>query len=426
VEFLRRQLFVIVCGLAAAGGIAAGVTGHQAMSKVRTELQSVAGLDRDLGSLQSKPVNSRQLEAASERIELIVEDYDKVVDRAKQLYDYQQLVPGALPYGEPQVLIEFRRKYHDAMNAMLDSLSMGAPATNYEVRTMQERIEEETQQRQAEAREQGLRAAPELGPREDEAGVLTEIGARFDAQSRADLYAAQRIYCYGLGFDIPVSQGLKVASSLDFNQSMRDVGTADAPYPDEVWRAQLGYWIQKDVVDVIVSLNAEAAKKAKAAGQLAWVGVMPVKEVISIRVPTDFISLGGGELVYGGAPQGYDEALPPGTSATVFTQSGSGEAYEVIQFTVKLVMDQRDIPRFVERLSNNSFHTLLRISYEVVPPNRKLRGKIYGSAPAAIVVMDFETILLGDVFRRLMPAEIRDQYEITCRSGIDECQDAPE
>jgi len=423
VDFLRRHMFVIICGVVGAGGVVAGVTGHQSMGKVVTALESVTALDRQLKSLQ--PVNARQIEAAQERIDLIVEDYKEVIDRAKKLYSYQQIVPNALPYGEPQVLLEFRRKYHSVMNAMLDSLSWGTPATDADVRNMQERVDEEAQQRRAEAQESGLRQ-PELGPAQDPAGVVTTVGARLDARVRADLGAAQRIYCYAEGFQVRGGLGAKTAASLEYLEPMKDLDTADPPYPDEVWRAQLSYWIQKDVVDVIVGMNTEAAEQTRQARQLAWVGTMPVKEVVSIRVPTDFVPLDGADNIYGAPAEGYDEALPPGTPAMVFTHSGSGEAYEVLQFAVKLVMDERDIPVFIERLCNNSFHTLLRLSYQAIPPNREMKGKIYGNEPAGLVVMDFETILLGDVFRRLMPAEIRELYGVMCRGEIDACADAPE
>ncbi len=424
-DFLRRHMFVIICGLVGAGGIAAGVTGRQSMGRVVTELESVTALDRKLGSLRSGPVNARQIEAAQERIDLIVEDYEEVIDRATKLYSYQQIVPDALPYGEPQVVIEFRRKYHAAMRAMLDDLSWGTPASDSDVRTMQDRVDEEAQQRRAEAQELGLRP-PELGPRQDRAGVVTAVGAALDSRVRADLGAAQRIYCYAQGFQVHGGLGARTAPSLEFFEAMRDLDTADPPYPDEVWRAQLSYWIQRDVVDVIVAMNSEAAEQARKDQKPAWVGTMPIKEVITIRVPTDFVPLDGDKDVYGAPPEGFDEALPPGTPAMVFTHSGSGEAYEVIQFAVKLVMDQREIPRFVERLCNNSFHILLRLSYQAIPPNRAMKGKIYGSGPAVLVVMDFETILLGDVFRRLMPVEIRESYDVTCRSEIDACVDPPE
>lgn len=421
-EFLRRHMFVIVCGLVGAGGIVGAVTGHQSMGKVATELTSAAGLDRDLSGLQSKPVNFAQIEAAQRRIDAIVADYDKVIDRAKTLYNYEPLVPDALPYGEPQVLIQFRRSYHDAMNALFDSLSAGTPASSAEVSTMADIIADEEAERRVLALEQGLKKPPDPGPLRDPAGVLTREGALRDPRARADLAAAQRLYCYGLGIGQARSRTARGGvPSLDFLEIMKDITVAEPPWPEDVWNAQLGYWIQKDVVGLIAAMNNEAAEAVKKDGGTPWVGVMPIKDVISIRVPMDFIPLNSDVATFGGSASGYTESFPPGTPVTVFTHSGSGEAYEVIQFAVKLVMDQRDIPTFVSRLCDNSFYTPLRISYEAVPPNLDMTGKIYGSEPAVIVVMDFETVLLGDVFRRLMPAATRDLHGIVCRGETDAC-----
>ena len=127
-----------------------------------------------------------------------------------------------------------------------------------------------------------------------------------------------------------------------------------------------------------------------------------------------------GDEVFGNQPGGYEAALPPGTPETVFTHSGANESYDVVQFTVKLIADQRRIPSLIDRLCKNSFHTLLRVSYEAVPPNRRMGGKIYGSQPTVNVLLDFETILLGEVFRRLVPPSVIEFYEIQCREA-DEC-----
>ena len=81
-----------------------------------------------------------------------------------------------------------------------------------------------------------------------------------------------------------------------------------------------------------------------------------------------------------------------------------------------------DIPLLVARLCNNRFHTLLRASYESIPVNRDMVGKIYGSDPAVSVIMDFESVLLGEVFRRLMPQVIREDYEVRCREA-DKCEE---
>jgi len=127
--------------------------------------------------------------------------------------------------------------------------------------------------------------------------------------------------------------------------------------------------------------------------------------VISIRLSGGFV-LEDDAVYVGASPGGYNEALPAATPNTVFTRSRSGKSYDVVQFTVKLIMDQRDILRLVDRITKNKLHIPLRIAYEAVPPNRKMVGKVYGSEPTVNVVMDFETILIPGVFRPLMPSAI--------------------
>lgn len=423
-DLIRRNMFFIICGLATAGGIALGVTGIQSMPKVRTEMENVGNVFRNLDALQSKPVNRNRIEAERERIQSVVDDRNAVIKRGFRLYGYDQLVPGVLPYGTPVKRIEFRKRYVQAMNDLFTSLTAGSPADSLLIKEMRDKIENENAERSAGRLDPGaaIRVPDISGPPRTPSGVLTTSGAALDGRSRAHLAAAQRVYCYGVDFD-GANRAAQRFTSLQIDTFMvQDLGTVEPPLPEDVWRAQLSYWIQKDVVEAIVAINGETAAAAEKEKRDPWVGIMPVKDVISIRVPTDFVPLDADVVVYGAAPGGTTEAFPPGTSATVFTESGSGEAYEVVQFTVKLVMDQRDIPLLVARLSNNRFHTLLRASYQAVPVNRDMVGKIYGSDPAVNVVMDFETILLGEVFRRLMPQTIRDDYEVQCRKA-DECEE---
>ena len=103
----------------------------------------------------------------------------------------------------------------------------------------------------------------------------------------------------------------------------------------------------------------------------------------------------------------------------VFTGTTSNATFDVLQFSLKLVMDQRDIPHLIEKLTTNTFHTLLRVAYHAVPVNRDMVGKIYGPEPAVVVVMDFETVMLGEVFRPLMPRVVCERlveegYSIVC------------
>ena len=404
-DFLRRHVFLIVCGVAGAGGVALAGIGLRVAPKVETAMEEAQGLHRELQSLRKNPVNDKAIKAEQKRIDQVKDDYARVITKAEELYGYEPLVPDVLPDGNKAARYEFQREYSRVMLELLESLVPGQPPGARAIDQVQDRINQEQWERQAAGREGEAPLPGTDGPPRTIAGVLTEAGVRQDAAARASIQRAQQLRCYATGFD--TAQGRESAASLDFHYFMRDVGDLEAPQLADIWEAQLGYWIQKDVVEAIVAVNQEAADGLQRDDR--WVGVMPVKEVISIRLSQGPIPpLGEGEMIVGFPPGGYEEAFPPGTAETVFTGLGSTGAFDVMQFTVKLVMDQRDIPRLVERLTAGTFHTLVRVSYQAVPVNRELKGKIYGPEPTVNVVMDFETIFLDEVFGELEPPSPED------------------
>ncbi|MBI4718506.1 MAG: hypothetical protein HY763_11920 [Planctomycetes bacterium] len=422
-DLLRRHLFLLLCAVGAGLGVALIATGLRAMPKVAAEMDKAKGLYTELSALQNNPANAKAIEAENQRIAAVKADYRRVLDEAAKLYRYTPLLPDVFPSGNDEQRREFRRRYGVAMNELLKVLRGGQPATASDIELMKDKIANE--RRRAEESSQYTGAVPSqpatATPR-TAAGILTRFGARENAAVRAHLAAAQKIYCYITGFEAAESKASgtgKAVPSLDFDSAMRDTGTIEAPTPEDCWRAQVGYWIQKDVVEAIAALNNEAAETLAAGEQDRWVGVMPVKEIIAIRTSQDYVPEGG-EFYAGGKPGDFAPALPPATGASVFTGTGSGPTYEVMQFTVKLIMDQRDILRFVEKLSANSFHTLVRIAYRAAPPNKEMTEKIYGAEPVVNVVMDFETVMLGDVFRKLMPASVCEHYKIECPKHEDE------
>lgn len=410
-EFLRRQLFLLLCGAGGAVGIALAVTGMGAMPAVVKDLEEVARIYNDLTTLQTKPVNQRVIDEHKKRIDEVLADRDAVFAEARKLYRFEPLVAGVFPNGNADQRREFRRAYQREMQALWESLRAGRPATEADIAAMKERIEEEDFRRSKLGETDDIDPGAEMTT---PAGVLTRAGARRDPVARAHLAAAQRIYCYGVNVDDAKPPDLP--ASLLFDPAMRDTGTVEAPELGVCWRAQLRYWVMKEVVDAIVSLNEAAAAAARERDEVRWVGMMPVKDVISIRVSRGYVTPSDDD--FAGAPAGgYGEALPPAAPKSAFTKSANNDTYEVLQFTVKLVMDQRDILRFVDRLSRNTFHTPLRVAYRALEPNRNMIGKIYGSEPAVNVVMDFETIMLGDIFRPMMPKEVCEEFNIRCEKG---------
>lgn len=414
-DLLKRQAFVIICVVVAGGGIALMITGVRAMPQVGKEMEKVATIHHNLSRLQ--PVSMDSIEAAQQRIDSVVKDHDRVFNKAGELYGYELLVPGSLPDGDSIRRAGFRKRYNEAMNKLMQSLKYGTPATVADMAMWADRIEEE----QAALVEfgAGVGSAPKeifTGPERSPAGVLTKAGVQSNRMPRAHLWAAQRIFLYAAHFN--EVRGAQVAS-LDFWLAMKDSGVVNAPDIWDIWHAQYGYWVQKDVVDAIASVNGAAADALRKQGEHPWVGNLPVKEVISVRVSGSFVPRDGDDI-FGARAGGYEEALPPGTPTTTFTGNVSDELHDVVQFTLKLIMDQRDVPALIDALTRESFHTLLRVSYEAVPLNRDMQGKIYGSEPAVNVVMDLETVLLGSVFRRWMPPVVIDEYGVTCRPE-DEC-----
>ncbi len=419
-------MFFIICGVVTASGLALGGLGLQGMPEVREEMKNVGRLYSDLDGVSRSPVSLDRINAEKTRIDEIKRDRKTVFDKAVSLYGYAPLLSKKLPSGEIESKvfpsgenadrIRFRRAYTKAMDDLFNTLQSGSPATRMEIKNWQDTIDDE----RAEMVVNGEDPDEITEPLYTAAGVLTLSGAKRDATPRAHLAAAQRMRCYAVHFadEKPPARN----SSLEFSDAMKGAGAGDELYLDEVWWAQVGYWIQKDVIEAITAINDEAAAEASKAGIESSVSVMPVKDVISIRLSDGYIPLDGEEYI-GDSPGGYAPARPVGTPETVFTHSGSTGWYEVVQFTIKLVMDQRDIPKLVDRLCKNRFHALLRVAYESVPPNRRMIGKIYGAEPVVNVVLDFETTMLGEEFRKWMPQETCEMYEIDCPEPKDEDED---
>jgi len=391
-DFLKRNLFFILCGVGAIAGIALMATGMQAMPKVAAAMGEAKSVYDSLGTLQTKAANQKSVEAEKKRIQSIVGDRNQVLEEAAKLGKYTPLLEGVFPNGPDSKRLEFRRVYIEEVHKLLDSLKWGTPPTAADIEAAKDVIAEEKASGQLPADVEGKKNfAAEPGP-------------------RAAITKAQTIYLYA----IPPEEDKppEHPASLQLAPGLKDAGTVEAPAPEDTWRAQVWYWIQKDVVEAIRGLNESAAEAAKKEGQPVWLGSMPVKELISLRI-SDYVPPKG-ELYAPPPPGGSNAALPAGTCESVFTGTCPTETYDVVQFTIKAIMDQRDIPLLVQRLCNNSPHTLVRVAYKYNPPTRTMADKIWGPEPSVNVILSFETVMLGDVFRKWMPKEVCERNGIKC------------
>lgn len=425
-DFLKRNMFFILCGVGAVVGIVLGVTGLQAMPKVVGEMKEAESIFSSLQGVESKPVNEDTIEAERRRIAAAQADRDMILEKAAALYPgyfkdcsgtgadrrcrLNSLVEDVFPEGSVEARLRFRAAYHQAMNELLTRLKGGTPSSTVEQDLMRRKIENE----KVEMAGNPELAAEFTGELKNAAGVLTKAGVRQDPRVRADQQAARKIDLYVTGVIPTRDRKPDYQPSLEFDDAMEDLNSGDAPTLDDAWYAQVGYWIQRDLVSAIVDVNNAAGDELKAAGKERWVGTLPVKELISIRLSPDLYVPPQGQLYPLPEPGGHSPAVPAGTAETVFTGSASGPYFEVVQVSLKLVMDQRDILKLVERVTNGSFYTLVRMAYHEVAPNLASVGKIYGSEPAVNVVLDFEFVMLGGLFRNWMPQETCERYAIPC------------
>ncbi len=426
VDFLRRQLFLILCAVGALIGIGLMVTGYMAMPKVLEQMKAAETIYTGLGSVQNQSANGKFIEAAEKHIREIKQSRDEVVGKAASLHQFKPLVDGVFPDGNTEKRTEFQKKYMQAMTELFMSLRPGEPPDATEIRFWEDKIEEERYKRAQQEKDPSQPPPPPIGPTHNEAGVLTPDGARTLPEERASIAKAQQIDTYAIRWDNVKAGNKEKVSSLQFDDKMVPKATLEAPEIDECWWAQVGYWIQKDVVDAIVATNKEASEQfpEETRRRDTWVANLPIKELISLRVKHGFVEEKPESASQPAAPGGYNAADPPDSCTLFFTQTCSSAEYDVIHFTVKMVADQRDLLKFVEKLTSNHFYNNLRIDYRRVPPNRGMKGKIYGPEPVVNVVMDFEAIFVsGGVgegektfseFRRLMPPTVCEATGVEC------------
>ncbi|MCK4659038.1 MAG: hypothetical protein KAV82_05900 [Phycisphaerae bacterium] len=391
-DILKRNLFFIICGLTATVGIALAAVGLKSMTGVQSRMVDAGRLLGQLDMAQRNPVNKRAIDDMEKRVETIKSNYQGVTNWAHNLNRRAPLIPDFFPDAPVDKKQEFTTAYVATVDGLLESLKSGTPPTPREIDDMRETIENE-KPRQRDPFQAGKENAEE-GEKGNRSGLITNEQARSHPAARASLVKAQRTRCYAN------------LDSLDLIEEMYLGGIIEIK-PGVFWDAQRKLWVQQDVIEALARVNKEAATKLEEAGHHPWVGVLPVKDVLSIRISNYVFGDSTGKTPARASDDGPAE--PPARVNESFTACESNSLYDVLHFTVKLVVDPRQIPGILDAICKNRFYIPLRVDYVTQPPNLSMTGKIYGEDPAVRVVVDFEAYYLGDVYRRLMPKSILDE-----------------
>ncbi len=417
--FIKRHVVLLSCAAVAFLSLVAIAVG-MVMGDVSAQMQEVGRVSTELANLGS-PVNDKFLREAEARTRAITAEYGRIWQVVRAMNERKPLRENVFPAPKtPSDAYGFRTDYRAAVDALIPEVLKGkSPPTQEDVRNMEEQMNRERR----EAVRRGEAAPAPQGPGGFDrvpgvpGGALTGTGgrnippeelAKNNAEVRASLARARETLCYA------------VPEALDIQQDL--LNSKEVPSPELMWDAQMKLWIQQDVLGALGKLNEATA--AKLDPDKRWVGYMPVKEVVGIRVG-DYV-LGAGAAAVGAVENRWAEpasdtasiTAPPGDASAVFTgrsSNNSNNLYDVIQFAVELVIDSRELPAVVDAICGVNFYTPLSISFTAPQGVNNLVGRIYGSGPLMRVRIEFEGCFFRELFHGTpqkpgpMPKKIIDQ-----------------
>jgi len=142
-DFLKRQLFMIICGVVAAGSIALGVVGYVSMSSVKDEMSEAAQRASRLQRVLRGGVNPKSISAQERRIAAVTDHHEKVREWAYGRNRMEPLLPKCFPDPDRDTRLAFRRAYFAEFDEFLDRLDAGTVATPGEIKMAGDLIVEE-------------------------------------------------------------------------------------------------------------------------------------------------------------------------------------------------------------------------------------------------------------------------------------------
>lgn len=419
-QFARAHLVSLISGVVAIGAIVAMVMGMSAADVTKDMEKRVADTGAgQIAGLKASPRNRQAIDREKEKGRRFQQEFEETVKEALAINQRKELMSGIFPAPEDQVKpFEFRMEYAKAVARLPADLFAGTLPTIADIQEEQQNVEDLlAQEREKREEETGSDASGRVGAPAGRAPVaqpapsftvMSEGGRpgigrgsvdgmmnpamnidantepKFNPLLRARVSKARSIRCY--------------IDEQTFHVHPLVNPSREAPSVIDMWMAQTTLWIQQDVVAAIARVNKDRAEKP-ADGEV-FVEHVPVKRLISVRVH------GYEGERYVGFPStgatGPSEQRPAS-----FTGRKGDDQFDVLRFTVKVVIDQRQLVPLVNEMSRVNFYRCINIQYEAVPPAHAAEGYLYGTAPCVVATLDFEGYMARAIFDKIMPTSMR-------------------
>jgi hypothetical protein len=369
-------------------------------------------------------------------VEKLKAQVNSTVAKIEGLNKKKPLVMNALPNGRGQQLGSFRDAYYATIAGFRAQLNAGLAPTPNDEKDAHDAKEKEL-----------IGNAGGNGPQGIPPGRQQQIQkelADFDLHVSENLKRdyAERYTMY-LASDLemrPDPSGQRISNtntgvySFDYHPGIPLPDAREFPSLVDVWAAQLGIWIQEDVVEAIRKTNEKPTPSTQPSttGRVN-VRQAVIKRLVRINIPKEYLiqsstanpnASGQYTLPIVESVKNQSQAPPPGAngmpseaSSTTTTDAGTAGAgtgatkavnvsmtgrvsnatFDVMHFSVVVDIDSRYVETFVANLSNDRFLTVLKADMKGVDLERAWqRGYDYGNSPVVTLQLQCEAIFLRD------------------------------
>jgi hypothetical protein len=347
---------------------------------------------------------------------------EKLQARALAMNERKPLVASALPKGGLTALSAFKEAYYAGLEQMKLDLDATTVPTTEDVKKREDEI----------FKEQFEPLIKKFGDQEQNRQEVDAAFADAKLQLPRDMKIerAKTHAMYIMGEKQGSVPG--TTASFDYHPGIPSLEDNRPPDVHDVWAAQLGYWIQQDVVNAIKETNASVTPKD---GKLTVEDAI-IKRLNKTEIPKVYMTRTGPIAIdlaknpqnvssAQGQPAAADDNAAGAIRSYGFSATGRvcNPSYDVMHFTVQVDADAQKFQTFMANLTRGKFITILRVDVQGVDRQRieQNAGYIYGKQPVVRLWLKCETIffrsLTVDKDHPLMPVNVQKLLKIPQTPG---------
>ncbi|HEX8521594.1 MAG TPA: hypothetical protein VF669_05000 [Tepidisphaeraceae bacterium] len=404
-EFVKKNIISIICGIVAIGAIVASFVPlggmvqevqaqldksaqtHKAMQEQLNKKRNLPLLDPSKTEAEELAIfpNDKQNQAGKEIVDKLKGQSTTMRDAAVDMNKHALLVATSLPLPPNQgIQFQFRDTYTALMTIpgpgqlpkLAASMRAGVPPTLDEVNRRKAEIQDRI------AKEKVIYVGGQATPQSLQAAnaEIADQQSKLPDQMRTAVAEKAAVYVNPDAFDV-----------------YPQINGTTAPDPVNIYAAQLMLWVQQDVINAINDCNKGSANVLAA----------PVKRLLKVQVQPVFVR---SETIPASGDADAVIAKAPTVSATGRV---SNPLFDVVHFTLNMDMDGTKVDKFLHDLSRNRLMNALNANVSTVDPAERLaQGFAYGNAPIVNVQLECEALFMRQWSVAFMPPAIKQSLGI--------------